>query len=284
MPEPTLALSFNDLILRVAEHGGKAVYAQSAAAAIPTDPHDLDLVKRIVNDGWRRFVNSNPKWHWLTPTFRITFDPDGTTSRTVEQVDGDDSDAVRAARYYAPDGFFGHMVSNFTYPPDGPRVRIDVTDEQQIRELYAAASGTTGDPFLVAWRPIPNRHSATQHNRRWEFIFWPTPDSGHTVTARCRLYPNRLAELEERHAAGFQFDEAVLAACMAEWERQQEDEQGAMESQWAEALTRAIAIDQASAPRRLGYNGDASDGGLKAERPYTGVDTYTSGTAGVITL
>ncbi|MFP3326267.1 hypothetical protein R0K05_24765, partial [Planococcus sp. SIMBA_160] len=51
---------------------------------MPTDAHDLDRVKRIINDGWRDFAGSNPRWNWLPPTFTIQFDSAGSTTRSVD--------------------------------------------------------------------------------------------------------------------------------------------------------------------------------------------------------
>lgn len=78
---PTLVMDFDDLILRVAEYLGLAVYS-GGAAAIPTDAHDLDLCKRLVNDGWRRVVNSLSNWNWLQPTFTLTFAADHSGNPT----------------------------------------------------------------------------------------------------------------------------------------------------------------------------------------------------------
>lgn len=77
MSDSTLTLSFQDLIIRVAEFLGIAYYgaAGDQAAAVPTNTHDLDLCQRLVNDGYRKFTNANPNWTFLTPLFTITFAP-----------------------------------------------------------------------------------------------------------------------------------------------------------------------------------------------------------------
>jgi hypothetical protein len=74
MADPSLALAFQDLILRVAEFLGIADYS-GGVAGVPTDPHDLDLCKRLVNNGYRKFTNANPNWQAITPTLTITFSP-----------------------------------------------------------------------------------------------------------------------------------------------------------------------------------------------------------------
>jgi hypothetical protein len=74
MAAPTLRLTFTNMQLRVAEFLGIALNSGSSAVAVPTDAHDLDLVKRLVNDGYRRFVNSHPYWNFLMPLLSIQFE------------------------------------------------------------------------------------------------------------------------------------------------------------------------------------------------------------------
>lgn len=270
MAESTLILTFQDLILRAAEHLGIAEYPVDVAV-VPTDAHNLDRCKRIVNDGWRRFINTNPQWNWMSPNFTILLDPDGTGGQVVNS---------EAWRYYMPDGFYGHMIGRLTFPNDyGNAIAIRETTEQEIRELRASGD-ITGDPRRYAIRPL-----ADDPRARWEWICWPTPGTATTVTGRCRIYGNKLVELTDRPNAGVQFDEAILAAVLAEAERQVEDNSGVMESHWAEALTRAVAIDQQTAPRTVGYNDDTSDGANLARRSwYTGPGTYTNVDGTVHTL
>lgn len=283
MSEPTLRLTFEDYIIRVAEYLGTASYGSTGllAAAIPTDVHDLDLVKRLCNDGWRKFVNANPIWNWINPIISLTLDPDGTTNRTVPLDSGISAEEQipRAARYFLPDGFYGQLVTNFTYPPAGPRIEIEQTTEEHIRQLFAGAATTTGDPYLSAVRPLADQGVPVEFRARWECIVFPTPDSTHTLTARARIYPNRLIDLKSRHNAGLQNDEAVLASMLATAELQRENAPGAQAAAFGTALANAIAMDQKTAPRSLGYNADRSDEGnrLWPGHPYyTGVDTYNS--------
>jgi len=70
MAEPSSNLSAADLILRVAEFAGIPYYgsAGTSKVLIPIDFHDLDQCLRIVNDGIRRFISSEPPeavgWRW----------------------------------------------------------------------------------------------------------------------------------------------------------------------------------------------------------------------------
>lgn len=77
MAEPTSAKSFYDLILEVAVEAGVAYYGSDGqqAAMIPVDAHDLDLCKRIVNDGIKMFIADAPRtgWRWMRRTMEVTF-------------------------------------------------------------------------------------------------------------------------------------------------------------------------------------------------------------------
>ena len=263
MADPTLSLTFRDMIVRVAEYLGIAHYGVNGneVAQAPTQSHDLDLCKRLVNDGWRRFCGSWHHWQWMHPTFTITFDPTGVTG-TVN---------LEAWRYHLPDGFYGDMTSNFTYGTSGPAARIELTTEEHIRELRAGGA-STGTPQLYAVRPITV--PVWSFGRPgWEAIFYPTPSGTETVTARCRIWPNQMGSLNitDKPNCGFQHDATVLAAAIAEAELQQHPGRaGTKYEEFKEALRNSINLDLRSTPRRM------SPFGGRVGRAYTGVDQYTS--------
>ncbi len=259
MAESTLALTFEDLIIAVAEFLGLSPYGDGTGiASIPaaSNAHDLDLCKRRVNDGWRRFINSSPSWNWMSPTFTLTMDPDGTSDRLVDST---------TWRYYLRDGFHGHILGGFTYGDNTGRPILEEHPEDYIRNLHATAE-SAGYPRYYAIRPLGGDDA-----RRWEAIFWPSPTAADVLTARCRIYPNKLIELTDMHNAGVQFDEAIKSACLCEAEKHTEDASGEKTADWAEALVRALAIDQRSVARRMGDYGGFE---TPIHRPYTGVDTY----------
>ena len=67
MAEPTSALGFYDVLLRIAEKAGMAYYGSNGQgkAIAPVDAFNLDKCKRIINDGFRLFVASPPAQGWL---------------------------------------------------------------------------------------------------------------------------------------------------------------------------------------------------------------------------
>lgn len=76
MAEPTSALRFYDILLRIAEKAGMAYYGSigQGKAIAPVDAFNLDICKRIVNDGFRLFTASPPPggWHWQERIAEIT--------------------------------------------------------------------------------------------------------------------------------------------------------------------------------------------------------------------
>lgn len=260
MADPTLKLTFDKLRIRVAEYLGTAYYgaAGDEAAQLPVDAGDLEMVGRLVNDGYARFIGENEKWNFLTVPLSLTF--------LTGIVATDNS------RYYLPDDFYGIILSTFTYAPGGPRISIETVDEARIRRLQAVDS-VTGDPALVAVRAINTDATAT--GQRWEAVFWPTPTTARVITAMYKRYPAALVNSTDTSVAGFQHDRTVLAACIAAAELQRNDEQGPREAFYQSLLQQSLRMDKRVAPRSLGDYGDRSDGG-GARRPlsYYAVDTY----------
>ncbi len=116
MSEPTSALSFYDLILRVAREAGIAYYGSvgNEAAMIPVDVHDIDLCRQIVNDGIRMFIADAPPkgWRWMRRIMSVsltatritgTVDAIGTgtiADATLEELLDDDGDPVYVDDYF----------------------------------------------------------------------------------------------------------------------------------------------------------------------------------------
>lgn len=338
MADPTLGLTFDDLRIRVAEYLGIAYYGSdgSGAAQLPIDAHDLDLVSRQVNDGYRRFLTDYEKWNFLDVpmvlqfvtqysgtatggstttlvnsgianqfansffngfTLRVTHVNGSVDIYTVTAYAGTTGTFTFAAgiavaatdtyelaastavegqnfRYYLPDDFYGILLQPFVYDVGGPRIRVDPVDESRIRELFSGAN-TSGTPSAVSVRPINT--TATSTGKRWEALFWPKPTGVNRITARYKRFPAKLTAPTDRSVAGYQHDSTVLAAAIAEAERQQSDTINVREKAYLSALERSIATDKRSSAVRSREYGDTSeDRGYVGRRPlnYYGVDTY----------
>lgn len=77
MTEPTSTLTFDHLILAVANKLGVAYFGATgtSVAAIPVNAQDLDLCKGLVNNAIRMFIADGPQpngWRWLRPVLRTT--------------------------------------------------------------------------------------------------------------------------------------------------------------------------------------------------------------------
>lgn len=339
--DPTLSLTMADFQIRVAEYLGIAYYGSDGqeAAQVPVNAHDLDLVTRLVQDGYRRFVGENPKWNVLDIPFTMTFVPQysgtATSGSNTTLVDSslagvypDDffngagiyithasngvivsslgvadytgatgtftfssvSQAIAAGdsyqtaltpassgqnyRYFMPDDFYGIVLAPWTYEIGGPRLTIEIVAEAEIRELRAGAN-TAGTPSVCAFRPLPV--VAGQTGQRWETLFWPAPASNYSVTLIYKRFPQQLVNPTDRSVFGFQHDDAILSAMIAEAERQRGDTQGPREAAYQMKIAKSIAIDARAALARSKNFGDRSEDKMGiGRRPlsYYGVDTY----------
>jgi hypothetical protein len=338
MADPTLGLTFDDMRIRVAEYLGIAYYGSDGAgvAQLPIDTHDLDLVSRNVNDGYRRFLTDYEKWNFLDVPMTLQFVAQssgtatgGSTTTLINSglagkfatsfyngftlrvthasgaIDvyvvtayngvtgtftfaagtavavGDTYELAAATavegqnfRYYMPDDFYGILLQPFTYDVGGPRIEVNPVDESRIRELFSGAN-TSGTPSVVAVRPINT--TATSTGKRWEAMFWPKPTGTERITTRYKRFPAKLTTGTDRSVAGYQHDGTILAAAIAEAERQQSDTMGVREKAYLTALERSIATDKrAAAVRSRDYGDSSEDRGYVGRRPlnYYGVDTY----------
>jgi hypothetical protein len=254
--DPTLALTFDDFRIRVAEYLGVAD-TSGGAAALPVDAGDLDLVSRLVNDGYRRFLRDY-RWNFMSVPFSLTFG----TGRV-----GSDN-----ARYYLPDDF-GALLDPFTYDTNGPSIDIRQVPEESIRS-YQAGGSTSGQPVMFAVRPINVTNTAT--GQRWEAVFWPTPTGTETVTARYRRWPGKFTTGTNRSVAGFMHDQTVLDAALAAAELDRNDTIGVREAAYQRSYAMSRAEDARLAPSRIASYGDTSD--LSRGSFRTGaVDTYNGG-------
>ena len=134
MGEPTSLLTIEGLILRIARETGMAEYGSSGQgiAMVPTDPHDLDLCRRIVQDGIRRFVAAGPPkgWRWMKRIMSVTM----TATRVTGTADSGSAttlvDLTLADTYDSDDD-----LNDWYIYIDGSGSYAQVTD-------YTGATGT----------------------------------------------------------------------------------------------------------------------------------------------
>lgn len=137
--DPTLTLTFKQLQVRIAEYLGIAPLEAGDVAGPPTDPHDLDLVKRLVNDGYRRFISENDKWNFLNVRHTIKFASQQTGSITA--VTGTTFTVAALAGQKAND-FFNGFEMRLVNTASGDPFDVKITD-------YVGSTGV----FTVAAMP-----------------------------------------------------------------------------------------------------------------------------------
>jgi hypothetical protein len=134
MSEPTSALSIEGLVLRIAREIGVADYGDNGQgiAMIPTDPHDLDLCRRVVRDGIRAFIAAAPPvgWRWMRRIMRVTMTNIRVTGTADSASDTTLVDATLTTAYPNDDDLNGWFIYI-----DGSGSYAEVT-------AYTAATGT----------------------------------------------------------------------------------------------------------------------------------------------
>jgi hypothetical protein len=112
MSEPTSALTFYDLILRVAKAAECAYYGATGQerAMIPIEPEVLDRCKMVVNDAIRGFIATAPVhgWRWRNRDMKVNlvraYEGTATAGAATSLTDGD------IAGDYADDFFNGYVL------------------------------------------------------------------------------------------------------------------------------------------------------------------------------
>jgi len=267
---PTSDYTFRDLVLRVSEYLGVTHYGTAGGeiAQVPTNVHDLDLCKRIVNDGIKMLVAANPKWHWVRRTCTLLLDVDGDGPLNVE---GD------VGRYMMPADFNGDASGDWTFD-QGSNVPpfIKSVPETFIRRQKSIGSNESGIPYWAAFRRLDRSLVAMGSPRRWEVIFYPEPGTAYTVLYRYRASFDRLIDLDLDYSpAGGEMDPALLAACLATAELDRDDVAGARKQFYDQQLLNARAIDVKAAPKNLGQNLDATGRNYVHNRSQLGFDRPT---------
>lgn len=233
----SLGLTYKDLRLRVAEFLGVADYS-SGPAALPTDSHDLDLVGRVVNDGYRRFITEH-EWSFLYPLLEIQLQADRSGT------------GLERATYDMPSDFAGLVNDTMTFQDvDRGVFKLHQVPEEDIRA--ANAMGTVeSTPHKFAFRPKSSVNHDTADDPRWEILFWPIPNLDGVVVGRYQRFPTSLDNDNDRPLGGTQHDQTVLQACLATAELMRDDTQGVHEQRFQDQLGKSITRDRRSKPARI---------------------------------
>lgn len=208
---PDTSLTFEQVVLRVAEEAGLAFYDSSSPnskAAIPRDGQVLDLIMRKVNDGIEEMARAYPKWTSLRPQVTLTLSPTGTGPLSLPNLQGDNDGSIYRLPWYVTgrpiDGWnFADPASNFA-----GFVR-DVAPE--IVDHYHRMAKTSAYPQFASIIPSPAKGDVGQDRQLRAVRIWPSPDRAYTLTARFRVTSPRMVSLQDRHIFGSSHDMTVVA-------------------------------------------------------------------------
>lgn len=149
MSDPTLRITFQQLQIRVADYLGIADRSGSSLA-VPADLKNLELVKRLVNDGYARFIADNEKWNFLNVPLTINFK--AQLSGTVTATGAGTITIGGFANLYANDYFNGFQITVDGDTND--ETVLTVTDYVGATGVFSVASVPStvaiGDTLLVA--------------------------------------------------------------------------------------------------------------------------------------
>ena len=280
--DPTSGPTFEDLILDVAIELGVAKLVDGSgnpsAPQIPTDPHDLDLCKRAVNNGYQDFLRGDPTLkahHWTFLDVHLDL-----ALNAANRVEGDTS------RYRLPPEISGRPRSawSLTDSSNG-RTGLKVQDTATHRVVMAlATSDLSGAPVMASVRPIRAADPAAPFG--WEVICYPRPDRDYVMSADFRIHPTPLVELTDRPIEAALHGPAYRACAVWDVKKRDdtlnpEDRQTA-KAERDRAILASIGLDLQNVPRTLGLVTDPGvmpDSSTRLEAAQTiprGTVTYRS--------
>jgi len=189
-------------------------------------------------------------------------------SATVVHLKGDQTGEGIAAKtwsidadgqYTLPASFSGEYTGVITYTANTNQgVSLEWTSEAVVRQWRENITDETGDPY---WAAVRIMTTVFDDRRRWELMLYPRPDEIMTVEFPYTLHFDKLTDTSEVPPVPYSHDDTVKAACLAVAETDVEGAPGPTASYYRTvALPNSYRIDNATAPRRLGYFGNPGPG------------------------
>lgn len=241
MPEPSLALTYDDLRAEVGTYLG---YGGDSAE---WDDQQESDIESAVRSGLRQFYWPPPlegqpggyDWSFLKPTASLALE------------DGDQTVAL-------PDDF-GGVEGRITVSPEDSQVfsPISLHNEGYVREQYSAFPSMTGRPSVAAVRPL--KGTTKTQGQRHELYVFPEADDDYTLNVSYYVNPGYLDAAFPYHMGGAQHAETVLESCLAIAEQRKDDQMAVHTMKFQERLRASIAADRKLKSQLLGYNRDRSD-------------------------
>lgn len=156
MSEPTSILTFRDLLIEVSIKLGVAYYGSSGdeQPQVPIDVHDLQEMKRHVNNGIRMFMAAGPPngWRWARPIHSMTLwnNIDTDTSNTVT-FGGYDPASNKSTLTVTTDSFFPSMEEKEIVITDiGTFTITNYVSASSVKVQGDITTSATGKTFSIA--------------------------------------------------------------------------------------------------------------------------------------
>lgn len=241
------SMTLNEHLIELCDRVGIASRAGDAADLPDSAPH-LDKAKRFWNAGYRKFLLADPKWTFLHRDHTITMVPAGT---------GPDNINSSPFRYRLPAWAAGNPNGNWTFTDDmAEREFASVCDRQHVEQLHQRSQTTlTGTPMYAGHYTIDGDNGVEDEATVHAVVFFPSPSNAYVAQATFRMTGHRLRDLGERHAAGGDHDETILAFALFEWALSDESLASRLAG-WKldrdERLAASIRLDQTKRVRNLG--------------------------------
>lgn len=237
--------TFGELVREFAEVVGLASYGDNGAgkAQAPTDVHDLDQCRRFVNRGYKMFLQAEANWTFVHHPMEFVLDPTGKGPLNINND---------PARMVLPPFIRAFPKGNLRFQDNRSTYCSVVPERPEVVERWRQVTRTSGTPTHFTIRPIPDAEQPDGGLGRHELIIFPSPTVAYTLRGDWRIVPYDMREDSERHVAGAEHDETILAAARHLWDVR--DKENADEAAFFRnpLLLSSIRIDRRNRPKTLG--------------------------------
>ena len=239
MSEPTLALTFADMYLDVANY----IYGISDAEDLSED--QTAEAQRILNRAYSECL-SEEDWSFLKPDATLAI-----------ELGGDDEDEPISETDLPDD--FGGLIEPFNYGSGSLKASLVERPAERIKLLHSLEGTTGADPIYFALTPVVLVDGETPVGQRWKALWFPSFSTATTLYYRYRINPNALSDDDEYPVGGPAFGHLIVSRALAKAEEQKGTTSGVMHQLYERRLVTLRVRNMDTKPRNLGPNLDRSD-------------------------
>jgi hypothetical protein len=250
----SVGLTYEGILLRVAELNRLQKVAAGAVAAVPVDPNILDRLKRSVSDGIRLISRQLPRASFLRPVVRLELKADGTGSANI----AGDAGRVRLPSYVqAPSSPELAWYAQGT----GGSVTYRPFEEVEACRQQDSPDGYPCHAAIVYTMPGADERAGF---RGLELILYPVPSIDITLVGQFYAGAFRFQELTDTSPWGPMHDDTIVAAADFVMNNTAAPDIIALKRQlMIDAIEQSRAVDRMNSVSWLGYSQESSsDAGL----------------------